>query len=120
MSTRATSNNRHLTFGIKGGFEARVRFHDALKLSRRLVNIGDAESLTAHPASTTHRQPTDAELASADVTPDTIPLCIGIEHIGDILADHDREKHHRYVIRVHFFSFTTADAQTMETLQSAC
>lgn len=76
-----------LTFGIKGGFDAGVRFYDALKLFKRLVNIGDAKSLAAHPASTTHRQLTDAELASAGVTPDTIRLCIGIEHIDDILAD---------------------------------
>ena len=76
-----------LTFGIKGGFEAGVRFYDALKLFKRLVNIGDAKSLAAHPASTTHRQLTEAELASAGVTPDTIRLCIGIEHIDDIIAD---------------------------------
>jgi len=76
-----------LTFGIKGGFEAGVRFYDALKLFKRLVNIGDAKSLAAHPASTTHRQLSDEELASAGVTPDTIRLCIGIEHIDDILAD---------------------------------
>jgi O-acetylhomoserine (thiol)-lyase len=76
-----------LTFGIKGGFEAGVKFYDALKLFKRLVNIGDAKSLAAHPASTTHRQLSDAELASAGVTPDTIRLCVGIEHIDDILAD---------------------------------
>jgi O-acetylhomoserine (thiol)-lyase len=79
-----------LTFGIKGGFEAGVKFYDALKLFKRLVNIGDAKSLAAHPASTTHRQLSDAELASAGVTPDTIRLCIGIEHIDDILADLDQ------------------------------
>jgi len=76
-----------LTFGIKGGFEAGVRFYDALKLFKRLVNIGDAKSLAAHPASTTHRQLSDMELASAGVTPDTIRLCIGIEDIDDIVAD---------------------------------
>jgi O-acetylhomoserine (thiol)-lyase len=76
-----------LTFGIKGGFEAGVKFYDALKLFKRLVNIGDAKSLAAHPASTTHRQLNEAELVSAGVTPDTIRLCIGIEHIDDILAD---------------------------------
>ena len=76
-----------LTFGIKGGFEAGVRFYDALNLFKRLVNIGDAKSLAAHPASTTHRQLTDEELTAAGVTPDAIRLCIGIEHIDDILAD---------------------------------
>jgi O-acetylhomoserine (thiol)-lyase len=76
-----------LTFGIKGGFEAGVRFYDALKLFKRLVNIGDAKSLAAHPASTTHRQLSEAELETAGVTPDMIRLCIGIEHIDDIIAD---------------------------------
>ncbi|MFQ5434131.1 MAG: O-acetylhomoserine aminocarboxypropyltransferase/cysteine synthase family protein, partial [Anaerolineae bacterium] len=76
-----------LTFGIKGGFEAGVKFYDALKLFKRLVNIGDAKSLAAHPASTTHRQLSDSELAAAGVTPDMIRLCVGIEHIDDILAD---------------------------------
>jgi O-acetylhomoserine (thiol)-lyase len=79
-----------MTFGIKGGFEAGVKFYDALKLFKRLVNIGDAKSLAAHPASTTHRQLTEAELQSAGVTPDMIRLCIGIEHIDDILADLDQ------------------------------
>lgn len=76
-----------MTFGINGGFEAGVKFYDALKLFKRLVNIGDAKSLAAHPASTTHRQLTTAELASAGVTQDMIRLCIGIENIDDILAD---------------------------------
>jgi O-acetylhomoserine (thiol)-lyase len=56
----------------------------------RLVNIGDVKSLAAHPASTTHRQLTEQELATAGVTPDMIRLCIGIEHIDDILADLDQ------------------------------
>ena len=79
-----------LTFGIKGGFDAGVKFYDALKLFKRLVNIGDAKSLAAHPASTTHRQLTEAELKSAGVTADMIRLCIGIEGIEDILADIDQ------------------------------
>ncbi|MEO1287597.1 MAG: O-acetylhomoserine aminocarboxypropyltransferase/cysteine synthase [Chloroflexota bacterium] len=76
-----------MSFGIKGGFDAGVKFYDALNLFKRLVNIGDAKSLAAHPASTTHRQLTEAELESAGVTPDMIRLCIGIENIDDILAD---------------------------------
>ncbi len=76
-----------LSFGIDGGFEAGVRFYDALKLFKRLVNIGDAKSLAAHPASTTHRQLDAAALESAGVRPDMIRLCVGIEHIDDILAD---------------------------------
>jgi O-acetylhomoserine (thiol)-lyase len=76
-----------LTFGIRGGFEAGVKFYDALKLFLRLVNIGDVKSLAAHPASTTHRQLSEDELESAGVTPDMIRLCIGIEDIEDIIAD---------------------------------
>ena len=79
-----------LTFGIEGGYDKAVKFYDALALFVRLVNIGDVKSLAAHPASTTHRQLSEAELLSADVTPDMIRLCIGIEHIDDILMDLDR------------------------------
>lgn len=79
-----------LSFGVKGGYEAGVKFYDALKLFRRLVNIGDAKSLAAHPASTTHRQLTEEEQAGAGVAPDMIRLCVGIEHIEDILADLDQ------------------------------
>ena len=76
-----------LTFGVHGGFEAGVRFYDALKMIKRLVNIGDAKTLACHPASTTHRQLTETEQLSAGVRPETIRLCIGIEHINDIRAD---------------------------------
>jgi len=79
-----------LTFGIKGGFDAAVKFYDALNLFLRLVNIGDVKSLAAHPASTTHRQLSEQELVSAGVTPDMIRLCIGIEDIADIIADLDQ------------------------------
>jgi O-acetylhomoserine (thiol)-lyase len=79
-----------MTFGIKGGFDAGVKFYDALNLFLRLVNIGDTKSLAAHPASTTHRQLSESELESAGVTPDMIRLCIGIEHIDDIIADLDQ------------------------------
>jgi O-acetylhomoserine (thiol)-lyase len=76
-----------MTFGIKGGFDAAVKFYDALELFVRLVNIGDVKSLAAHPASTTHRQLSSEELTSAGVTPDMIRLCIGIEDIEDIIVD---------------------------------
>ena len=79
-----------LSFGIKGGFDAGVKFYDALELFLRLVNIGDVKSLAAHPASTTHRQLTEDELKTAGVTPDMIRLCVGIEHIDDIIADLDQ------------------------------
>ena len=79
-----------VSFGVKGGFEPGVRFYDALKLFKRLVNIGDVRSLAAHPASTTHRQMTEAEQATAKVSPDLIRLSVGIEHIDDILEDLDQ------------------------------
>jgi len=79
-----------LTFGVKGGFDTAVKFYDALGLFKRLVNIGDCKSLAAHPASTTHRQLSESELETAGVTPDMIRLCVGIEHIDDILADIDQ------------------------------
>lgn len=79
-----------LTFGIKGGFDAGVKCYDALELFVRLVNIGDVKSLAAHPASTTHRQLSEEELAQAGVTPDMIRLCVGIEDIEDIIADLDQ------------------------------
>jgi O-acetylhomoserine (thiol)-lyase len=76
-----------LTFGVEGGIEGGARFQDALKLVTRLVNIGDAKSLACHPASTTHRQLSVAELAKAGVAVDTVRLSIGIEHIEDLLCD---------------------------------
>ena len=79
-----------LTFGLKGGFENGVRFYDALKLFKRLVNIGDARSLACHPASTTHRQLTEAEQESVGVRPEMIRLSVGIEHIDDIIEDLDQ------------------------------
>jgi O-acetylhomoserine (thiol)-lyase len=72
---------------VRNGFEAGKRFYDALKLFKRLVNIGDAKSLACHPASTTHRQLTPDELARAGVKPEMIRLAIGIEHHDDIIAD---------------------------------
>ncbi len=79
-----------LTFAIRGGYEAGTRFYDALRLFKRLVNLGDAKSLACHPASSTHRQMSPAEQRLAGVGPETIRLSIGIEHIDDILADLDQ------------------------------
>ena len=76
-----------LSFGIKGGIEPCTRFIDSLEMILRLVNIGDAKSLACHPASTTHRQLNDEELASAGVSKDLIRISVGIEHIDDIIAD---------------------------------
>ena len=83
-----------LSFGVKArdgdGRAAGGRFQDALKLFTRLVNIGDNKSLACHPATTTHRQLSPAELARAGVSEDMIRLSIGIEHIDDLLADLDQ------------------------------
>ena len=79
-----------MTFGIKGGFEAGKKLYDALKLIKRLVNMGDAKSLACHPASTTHRQMSEDEQRKAGVRPEMIRLSIGIEHADDIIADLDQ------------------------------
>jgi O-acetylhomoserine (thiol)-lyase len=79
-----------LSFEIDGGHAAAVRFYDRLELFTRLVNIGDTKSLAAHPASTTHRQMTPEEQAGAGITAGTLRLCVGIEHLDDILADLDQ------------------------------
>jgi len=76
-----------LTFGVKGGFERGVKCFDALRLFKRMVNMGDAKSLACHPASTTHRQLTPEEQLKAGVTPEMLRLSVGIEHIDDIIAD---------------------------------
>jgi O-acetylhomoserine (thiol)-lyase len=76
-----------LTFGVRGGFEAGTRCFNALRLFKRMVNMGDAKSLSCHPASTTHRQLTPEEQAKVGVTPEMLRLSVGIEHIDDILED---------------------------------
>ncbi len=79
-----------LTFAIRGGFDGGTRFYNALKLFKRLVNLGDAKSLACHPASTTHRQMSPEEQRMAGIGPETIRLSVGIEHIDDIIADLDQ------------------------------
>jgi O-acetylhomoserine (thiol)-lyase len=79
-----------MTFEIHGGLKAGMRFYNALKLFKRLVNLGDAKSLACHPASTTHRQMSSEEQLAAGVGPGSIRLSVGIEHIDDILADLDQ------------------------------
>jgi O-acetylhomoserine (thiol)-lyase len=76
-----------MAVGLRGGYEAAVKFYDALKLIKRLVNLGDAKSLSCHPASTTHRQMSPEEQRAAGVVPEMIRLSIGIEHSDDIIAD---------------------------------
>ncbi len=89
MAQRYLGSNRCslLTFGVKGGFEAGTKCFNALRLFKRMVNLGDAKSLACHPASTTHRQLTPDEQLKVGVTPEMIRLSVGIEHIDDILED---------------------------------
>ena len=75
------------TFEIKGGAETAKKFSESLKLFSLLANVADVKSLVIHPASTTHSQLSEEELASAGIKPNTIRLSIGTEHIDDIIAD---------------------------------
>ena len=79
-----------MTFGIKGGQAAGIKFIEAAQFMSHLANVGDAKTLVIHPASTTHRQLSEEEQVKAGVTPDMIRLSIGIEHIDDILWDIDQ------------------------------
>jgi len=76
-----------LSFGIEGGAESGSHFIDALQMILRLVNIGDAKSLACHPASTTHRQLNEDELAAAGVSLDLVRISVGIENIDDVISD---------------------------------
>ncbi len=79
-----------LTFGVQGGYEGGRKCFNALRLFKRMVNMGDAKSLSCHPASTTHRQLSPEEQKKAGVTPEMLRLSVGIEHIDDIIADLDQ------------------------------
>jgi O-acetylhomoserine (thiol)-lyase len=75
------------TFALKGGYDAGVKFVEALELFSHLANVGDTKSLVIHPASTTHRQLSDEQKVKAGAGPDTVRLSIGIEDVKDIIAD---------------------------------
>ena len=79
-----------LTFGIKGGAEAGVRFIEAVQFLSHLANVGDAKTLVIHPASTTHRQLDEEEQRAAGVLPEMIRLSVGLETLDDILWDIDQ------------------------------
>ncbi len=79
-----------MTFGIKGGMDAGVKFIEGLQFFSHLANVGDAKTLVIHPASTTHRQLSEEDQIKAGVGPDMIRLSIGIEDISDILWDLDQ------------------------------
>ncbi|HEY0526605.1 MAG TPA: PLP-dependent transferase, partial [Stellaceae bacterium] len=78
------------TFGLKGGYEAGVKLVEGCELLSHVANLGDTRSLILHPASTTHRQLTEAQQIAAGAGPDVVRLSIGLESIGDIIADLDR------------------------------
>ncbi|HTO81706.1 MAG TPA: O-acetylhomoserine aminocarboxypropyltransferase [Methylomirabilota bacterium] len=78
------------TFGVKGGYEAGIKVVEACELLSHLANIGDTRSLILHPASTTHRQLTEAQRVAAGAGPDVIRLSIGLETVDDIIADLDQ------------------------------
>lgn len=79
-----------MTFGVKGGIEAGVKFIENVAFMSHLANVGDAKTLVIHPASTTHRQLSEEEQLSAGVTPDMIRISIGMETLDDILWDIDQ------------------------------
>ena len=76
-----------ISFGIKGGMNAAIKFIDALQMILRVLSMGDAKSLACHPASTIHRQLTHEQLVLAGVSEDMIRISVGIEHIDDIIQD---------------------------------
>jgi O-acetylhomoserine (thiol)-lyase len=75
------------TFGVKGGYESGVKLVQSLELFSHLANIGDTRSLVIHPASTTHKQLSDAQKQAAGAGPDVVRLSVGIENADDIIAD---------------------------------
>lgn len=79
-----------ISFGIKGGREAAVKFMDSLRLASIVTHVADSRTCVLHPASTTHRQMNDEELAAAGVYPDLVRMSVGIEDIRDIIADVDQ------------------------------
>ncbi|MDB5407750.1 MAG: hypothetical protein JWL84_2662 [Rhodospirillales bacterium] len=78
------------TFGVKGGYEAGVKIVEGVQMISHLANIGDTRSLIIHPASTTHRQLTEAQQIAAGAGPDVVRLSIGLESVADIIADLDQ------------------------------
>ena len=78
------------TFGLRGGRDAGRVFIEALELWSHLANVGDAKSLVIHPATTTHQQLTDADMAAAGISPEMIRLSVGLEDVEDLVWDLDR------------------------------
>ncbi|MGI6100266.1 MAG: PLP-dependent transferase, partial [Kiritimatiellia bacterium] len=79
-----------ISFGVKGGREAAMRFMDSVRLAAIVVHVADARTGVLHPASTTHRQLTDEQLVAAGISPELVRLSVGIENVDDIIADLDQ------------------------------
>jgi O-acetylhomoserine (thiol)-lyase len=79
-----------LTFTVEGGYDAGIAMFDRVRLFKRLLNMGDAKSLIAHPASTTHRQLRPADLELVGITSDMVRLSVGLEHSDDLIEDLDQ------------------------------
>ena len=79
-----------ISFGIKGGRAAAGKFMESVELAAPVIHVADARTCVLHPASTTHRQLSDAQLEECGVTPDLIRMSVGIEYVGDIIADIDK------------------------------
>ncbi|MFA5561906.1 MAG: O-acetylhomoserine aminocarboxypropyltransferase/cysteine synthase family protein [Eubacteriales bacterium] len=79
-----------ISFGVKGGREAAERFMDALRLAALVTHVADVRTCVLHPASTTHRQMTNGQLAECKISPDLVRLSVGIEDVSDIIADLDQ------------------------------
>ena len=76
-----------MSFSLRGGRDTAIRFMDSLKLASNVVHVADIRTCVLHPASTTHRQLSDDQLAAAGITPGMIRLSVGLEHVDDILDD---------------------------------
>ena len=79
-----------ISFGVKGGRAAAVKFMDSLKMAQIVVHVADARTSVLHPASTTHRQLTDEQLVACGITPELVRFSVGIENVDDIIADLDQ------------------------------
>ena len=86
-NTLSGGNGALVGIELKGGIEAGKKFIESLKMFYHVANIGDARSLAIHPATTTHSQLNEEELLASGVTPGYVRLCIGLEHIDDIIED---------------------------------
>lgn len=76
-----------ISFGVKGGREAAIKFMDSLELAAIVTHVADCRTCVLHPASSSHRQLTDKQLEDCGVSPDLVRLSVGIEHVDDIIAD---------------------------------